>query len=131
MRVLDASFVVEVLLRTSLGIRYVDRVVDSDESLHVPHLLDVETLHALRRLILAGEVTAQRGLEALVMLLDLPLVRHDHVPLLGRMWELRASMTAYDAAYIALAEGLPAVLVTCDGKLARAHGHRARVELLT
>ncbi len=131
MRVLDASFVVEVLLRTSLGIRYVDRVVDSDESLHVPHLLDVETLHALRRLIFAGEVTAQRGLEALVMLLDLPLVRHDHVPLLGRMWELRASMTAYDAAYIALAEGLPAVLVTCDGKLARAHGHRARVELLT
>ena len=131
MRVLDASFVVEVLLRTSLGIRYVDRVVDSDELLHVPHLLDVETLHALRRLIFAGEVTAQRGLEALVMLLDLPLVRHDHVPLLGRMWELRASMTAYDAAYIALAEGLPAVLVTCDGKLARAHGHRARVELLT
>jgi len=64
-------------------------------------------------------------------MLDLPLVRHAHTPILGRMWELRTSMTSYDAAYVALAEGLPAVLLTCDGRLSRAHGHRATVELLS
>jgi predicted nucleic acid-binding protein len=63
-------------------------------------------------------------------LASLPLHRHGHAPLLSRVWELRESMTAYDAAYIALAEGLEAPLLTCDAKLRRSHGHDARVELL-
>ena len=131
MIVLDASLVIEVLLRTPLGVRHTDRVLGGEESLHAPHLIDVEALQVLRRLTLAKELDAQRAAQALVTLVDLPLVRHDHTPLIGRIWELRKSVTAYDAAYIALAEALPAVLLTCDGKLARSHGHRARVELLT
>jgi predicted nucleic acid-binding protein len=131
MRVLDASVLVEILLQTPVGIRHLDYVLDSNESLHAPHLLDLETLQTVRRLTLAGEISAGRAEAALISLLDLQLTRHEHTPLIGRIWELRTSVTAYDAAYVALAEGLPAVLLTCDAKLARAHGHRARVELLT
>jgi predicted nucleic acid-binding protein len=126
----DASLVVEVVLRTPLGIRHAGRVLASNESLHVPHLLDVEAAQVLRRLTLLGQVQAGRAEQALEILTDLPLVRHGHTPLIGRVWQLRTSMTAYDAVYIALAEGLDAVLLTCDGRLSRSHGHRARVELL-
>jgi predicted nucleic acid-binding protein len=50
---------------------------------------------------------------------------------MGRIWQLRTSMTTYDAVYVALAEGLSTVLLTCDSELARAHGHHADIELLT
>jgi predicted nucleic acid-binding protein len=130
-RVLDASVLVEILLQTPLGIRHTDRVLDRNDSLHAPHLLDLETLQAIRRLTLVGEISTGRAEAALIALLDLQLTRHEHTPLIGRIWDLRASITAYDAAYVALAEGLSAVLLTCDGKLARAHGHRAKIELLT
>lgn len=131
MRVLDASVLVEILLQTPLGIRHIDRVLDRDDSLHAPHLLDLEILQAIRRLTLLGEISAGRADAALIALLNLPLIRHEHTTFVGRIWELRTAMTAYDAAYVALAEGLSAVLLTCDGKLARAHGHRANIELLT
>lgn len=131
MRVLDASLLIEIVLQTPLGLRHTDRVLDSNKSLHVPHLLEIETLQGIRRLTLAGEISMERAEAALITLLNLPLTRHGHTPYIGRIWELRSSMTAYDATYIALAEVLPAVLFTCDGKLARAHGHHARVELLT
>ena len=130
MSVLDASLVVEVILRTPLGIRHADRVLDANDPLHVPHLLDVEAVQVLRRLTLEGELAPERAEQALDVLTDLPLVRHDHTPLITRAWALRTSMTAYDAMYVALAEGLDATLLTCDGRLARSHGHRARVELL-
>jgi predicted nucleic acid-binding protein len=130
MWVLDASIVLEVLLRSPLGLRHADRVLQSDTGLHAPHLIDVEVAQVLRRLTLAGEIQSGRAALALQTLADLPLIRHDHVALLSRIWELRSSVTAYDAAYIALAEGLASGLLTCDGKLSRSHGHRARVELL-
>ena len=111
--------------------RHIDRVLDRDDTLHAPHLLDIEAIQAIRRMTLAGELSVRSAETALVTLLDLPVTRHEHTPFVGRIWELRSSVTAYDAAYIALAEGLPAVLFTCDSKLARAHGHRAQIELLT
>jgi predicted nucleic acid-binding protein len=129
MYVLDASLLVEVLLRTDLGIRHTDLVLNM-ESLHVPHLLDLEVLQVIRRLTLAGNLDMERAATALNVLIDLPLVRHEHMPFLDRIWQLRTAMTAYDAAYVALAEGLGAVLLTCDGRLARAHGHRAQINLL-
>jgi predicted nucleic acid-binding protein len=130
-RVLDASVLVEILLQTPLGIRHMDRVLNSNDSFHVPHLLDLEILQAVRRLTLAGEIPIERAEAALVALLDLQLTRHEHTPFIGRIWQLRASMTSYDAVYVALAEGLSAVLLTCDSKLARAHGHHASIDLLT
>ena len=85
----------------------------------------------VRRLTRAGELSTSRANQAFTLLRDLPLIRHTHLPFLDRIWELHNSMTAYDPTYVALAEGLSAVLLTCDGKLARAHGHLAHVRLLT
>jgi predicted nucleic acid-binding protein len=90
-----------------------------------------EKLQAIRRPMLADEITSERADAALVAMLGLNLTRYQHTPFVGRIWELRTSVTAYDAAYVALAEVLPAVLFTCDGKLAQSHGHRAQIELLT
>ena len=131
MRVLDASLLVEILLQTPLGIRHMDRVLDPNDSLHAPHLLELETLQAVRRLTLARQIPIRRAEAALIALLDLRLTRHGHTAFIGRIWELRTSMTAYDAAYIGLAEALSAVLLTCDARLARSQGHHAHVELLT
>lgn len=105
------------------------RFEGSGESLHAPHLLDVEVLHGLRRLALRGQMSRTRSDEALQDLLDVDVSLYPHAPLAGRIWELRENLTAYDAAYVALAEALDAPLITTDGRLARASGHRATVEL--
>ena len=97
--------------------------------MHAPHLLDVEVTHALRRHFLQGAIDEQRGQEALNDLAAWPLTRHVHGPLVPRIWALRNNVTAYDAAYIALAEMLHAPLLTCDSRLAASGGHNARIEL--
>lgn len=130
MIVADASALLELLLGTEAAPRAAARLLDPAESLHVPHLVDVEVTQAIRRYAATGDLSPRQGERALADLLDLPLNRYAHAVLLQRAWELRRSVTAYDAMYIALAEALDAPLVTRDAKLARAHGHRARVELL-
>lgn len=130
MIVVDASAVLELLLKTTRAAGVADRVFDPRESIHAPHLLDVEVAQVLRRLVRAETLVETRAGEALSDLEALSVVRHAHLPMLRRIWALRNSVTAYDAAYIALAEALDAPLVTCDAKLARAHGHSATVELV-
>ena len=130
MIVLDASVVVELLLRTPDASRIEERVFAGGEALHAPHLLDIEAAHVMRRYALAGELSPVRAAQALDLLAAMPLVRHPHTAMLPRIWTLRENLTAYDAAYIALAEGLGAMLVTRDARLAKARGHRARVELV-
>ena len=130
MTVVDASAVVEMLLRTPVGEKCRERLLAVDESLCAPHLLDVEVAQVMRRFAGRGEITAARGSEALVDLADLPLTRYPHGPLLERVWELRNSVSAYDAVYLALAEALDAPIVTSDGRVARAHGHHATVQVL-
>ena len=106
------------------------RALEPDERLHAPQLLDIEVAHVLRRLVLQRQLTSERGEAALDDLASLVIERHGHEHLMTRVWELRNSMSAYDAAYVALAEGLHAPLITCDGKLAAAGGHLAVVELI-
>ena len=130
MIVVDASALIEVLLGTSVASRLTERFFADGETLHAPHLLDVEVAQVLRRYALGGLFGAERGVEALDDLADFPLVRYPHQPLLPRIWELRHNVTAYDAAYLALAEALGAPLVTRDAKLASAAGHEARIELM-
>ena len=131
MIVVDASALLEMLLRTPRGDVVEERLFAPDAgALCAPHLLDVEVVQVLRRLAETGRLREARAREVLLDLTDLPLARYPHDPLVGRMWQLRANLTAYDAAYVALAESLPAPLITCDKKLARAPGHRARFELL-
>jgi len=126
----DASAVLELLLATAAADHIAARLLDPAETLHAPHLLDVEIAQALRRYVQSGDLAPLQAERALADLLDLPLHRHSHDVLLPRAWELRRSITAYGAMYVALAEGLDAALITRDRHLARAHGHHARIELL-
>jgi predicted nucleic acid-binding protein len=99
------------------------------ESLHAPHLLDLEVAQVLRRLSAEGTLTTQRADEAIRDLLDLRLTRYAHSILLPRIWQHRHNLSAYDAAYVALAETLGATLITRDACLASAPGHSAMIEL--
>jgi predicted nucleic acid-binding protein len=127
--VLDASAVVDYVLWIGAAPRIASRISRTGEAIHAPYLLDIEVAHALRRYSLRGALSPERGAQALVDLADLRLRRYPHLPLLPRIWELRANLSAFDAAYVALAEALDAPLVTSDAALARAPGHRARVEV--
>lgn len=130
MIVADASAITELLLQTELGTRVERRIYRDDDDLHAPHLLDVEILSALRRLVRAGEVVRERAEEAIEDLALLRIIRHGHLDLATRAWELRQNFTAYDAMYLALAESLDATVVTCDGPFGAAPGHSARIEVI-
>ena len=130
MIVVDASAVLEILLNTATAPRVAEHFFAPGETLHVPHLLDLEVAQVLRRYEASGELDSARGVEALEDLADLPLVRYPHDIFLSRIWQLRHHATAYDAAYLALAEALGASLVTLDSGLAKVPGHQARVILL-
>jgi predicted nucleic acid-binding protein len=128
--VLDASAAVDWLLQTPAGRRIDERIFLRNESLHSPHLLDLEVVQALRRLVRERAVSADRADQATNDLLDLRITRYPHVVFLSRIWQLRQNFSAYDAAYVAVAEGLRAPLLTRDGRLASAAGHHATVELI-
>ena len=130
MIVVDASAVLEFLLQTSLGARVEARLFGEEDELHAPHLLDVEITQGLRRLVRTGEVSSGRAEEAIADLIDLDLHRHAHLDLLDRAWKLRDNISAYDAMYVALAEAIEAPIITCDSPLAKAPGHRARIEVI-
>lgn len=129
MIVIDASALIEMLLVTGVGTRVRARLFREDDTLHAPHLLDLEIVQVLRRACLIGELQPHRAAEALADLDGLRIVRHPHEPYVPRIWQLRHSLTAYDAAYVALAEALDAPLLTRDARMASAHGYRARIEL--
>ena len=130
MIVLDASALVELLLNTPAGQAVAARIADPELGVHVPHLADIEVAQALRRLASSGELQAKDAVVALDDLRSLDLQRHSHEPLLERVWELRRNLSAYDAVYVALAEVLDAVVLTCDGRLARAPAVSHCVELI-
>lgn len=129
MIVVDASALLEALLRTSTAEAVEKRLFASGETLHAPHLLDVEVTQVIRRYAIAGEVAEERGRAALADLIDFPIRRYPHGFLLPRVWELRNSLTAYDAVYVALAEALDAPLLTRDRRLAAAARRHVRIEL--
>ena len=130
MIVVDASALLEVLLRTPTADVVEERLFAPGQTLHAPHLLDVEIAQTLRRYAAHGDLDDERGRMALDDLADFPLRRYPHDFLLSRMWELRNNVTAYDAAYVALAEALDAPLLTRDRRLAAAAGDRVEVELV-
>jgi predicted nucleic acid-binding protein len=128
--VLDASAAVSIFLNIGPEAgRIRQRIVQPDETLHVPHVFDVEVLHVLRRYSLSGTLSESRGRLALSRLSSTRLTRYPHASFVRRIWELRHNLTGYDAAYVALAEVLDAPLVTMDARLAQAPGHSAAVEL--
>ena len=130
MIIVDASAVIEFLFATRLAGPVGDRIVDPREEVGCPCLLDAEVAHVIHRWHFAGIVDEPRARRAIDHLARLRALRWPHEPLLPRMWDLRHNFTAYDAAYIALAESLGATLLTCDGALARSHGINCEVELI-
>lgn len=132
MIVMDASATVELLLNTRLGRCVSSRLeVGPEVALHAPGLIFVEVAQVMRRFARSGIIDDLRGAMVLLDLRQLGLQICDHDVLLDRIWQLRENLTAYDAAYVALAEALGAVLLTTDAKLARAGGHRAEIEVVS
>jgi predicted nucleic acid-binding protein len=130
MIVVDASALLEALLRTPAARAVEERLFEPQQTLHAPHLLDIEVAQVIRRYAAKGEIDSKRGRAALADLADFPFRRYPHDFLLPRVWDLRNNLTAYDAVYVALAEALDAPLLTRDQRLAAAAGHHARVELV-
>jgi predicted nucleic acid-binding protein len=133
MLVLDASALVDLLLARPQAEQIGRHVADHTPEIHAPELIDLEVLSALRRLVSSGETSSERAAEAVDDLLALPIERHRHAPLLERVWELRATVTTYDASYVALAEALSdpaAALLTTDVRLARATAANSQVKTL-
>lgn len=128
MIVVDASALMEVLLRTNLASEVEARLF-CGETLHAPHLLDLEVAQVLRRYERVGDLSARRGREAIADLEALQIERYPHHLFLHRVWSLRANATAYDACYLALAEALSAPLLTTDARLANVPGHVATIEV--
>ena len=127
--VLDASAVVELVLVTTPGVRIRRRLSDPGISMHSPELVDLEVINVLRRYVNAKLVTMDRATQAVGILEDLDLRRHRHGPMLRRIWSWRSNLTAYDAAYVALAEVLNGPLLTTDARLARAPNLPVPVEI--
>ncbi len=129
MIVLDASAAVDWVLQTTAGQRIENRIYFHSETLHTPHLLDLEVTQVLRRLTRQGVVPVRRANEAVRDLLDLRITRYPHTLLVPQIWQLRHNFSAYDAAYIVLAEKLGAALVTRDAQRASASGHTANIQV--
>jgi predicted nucleic acid-binding protein len=127
--VLDASAAVDWLLQTPAGQQIEKRIYSRGESLYAPHLLDLEVAQVLRCLVREGLISSQRGDQALEDFLDMRVTRYPHFVLLPRIWRLRHNLSAYDAAYIVLAEKLSAPLISRDTRLSSAPGHTAQIEL--
>lgn len=127
MLVLDASALVEVLLQTPDAARVEARLTAGPAPLCAPHVIDLEVAQALRGLVAGGHLDAERGREALEDLADFPLYRYPHHPMLAAIWSRRGHLTAYDAAYLELAEALDCPLLTRDRRLARTGGRIERV----
>jgi predicted nucleic acid-binding protein len=127
--VVDASLIIEVLLQSRAAPSIEQRIFSPGEILCAPHLLDLEVAQVLRRHVRMGALTPERGLQAIQDMGDLRLDRYPHYILLPRIWKLRQNLTAYDAAYLALAEALDAPLVTRDRALGSTNS-TAAVEVL-
>jgi len=127
--VLDASAAIDWLLQTAVGQEIENRIYSLGESLHAPHLLDLEVAQVLRRLVREGAVSAPRADQAIQDLVDLRVTRYPHFVFLPHIWRLRHNFSAFDAAYIALTEKLGATLITRDIRLASASARTVSIEL--
>jgi predicted nucleic acid-binding protein len=127
--VLDASAVVEYLTEPASIGEWVRGIVEDQDELAAPHLIDVETLSAIRKKLLRKELTRSAAEAAVADFSDLSVTRYAITDFLLRLWELRRTLTPYDACYVALAEGLDVPLVTTDRRLGRSRGHGAEVLL--
>jgi predicted nucleic acid-binding protein len=129
--VVDASAILEYLLRTPAGLRLAPVLQDPDAVLNVPSLCDIEVASGVRGLLRGTKLSPSRAAQAMEAWLMLPVFRHGHTTLLSRILALRENFSAYDATYVALAEKLGATLVTADDALMRATRGLGGTEVVT
>ena len=125
---LDASAAAELVLATPPGAAVARRLRGA--AVHAPAHFDVEVIGAIRRAVVRRLISDHEGLVAVADFRCLPLRRWPTKPFVQRAYQLRRTHTIADAMYVALAEGLAAPLITCDGRLAQSHGHDAEIELI-
>jgi predicted nucleic acid-binding protein len=130
MIILDASAVVDLLVEPAAATGQLRASIRTASLVHAPHLMDAEVTSALRRQVLQGRIDQITARRAIRRLAAMRVKLWPHQPLLGRAFALRHQLSAYDAIYVAMAEATGATLVTRDERLARATGHRARVEVV-
>ena len=127
MIVIDASLALELAFVTPLSQELERRMNESGRELAAPEIIDLEFLQALRRLLRLKLSDQSRAKAAIGVFSATPIQRFSHLPLQTRIWSLRDNLTAYDAAYFALAEMLDAPLWTRDTKFRAAPWHRAKL----
>lgn len=130
MIVIDASLALDIAIATPDGMVLRDRLSRDGGALAAPDVIELEVLQTLRRQLRNDRFTQKRASEALAIFDALEIERFSHRPLRARIWALKDNLTAYDAAYFALAEWLDAPLWTRDEKFGGVPGHRAIVEIL-
>jgi len=123
--VADASTVVAALFSDGMAREIVQR-----EQVQAPHLIDSEVAHVLRARVRRQVIDATTGWDLLHRFRWMAITRHGTFAVLDRVWELRDNLTAYDAAYVALAEAIDCPLVTADARISRAPGLRCSVTVL-
>jgi predicted nucleic acid-binding protein len=128
--VVDASVVVEIVLRMPAAAALERRLFEPALTAYAPHLLDIEVAQAIRRSAASGYIAPERGRQALADVADFPLHRYPHGFLLQQVWDLRNNLSAYDAVYVALAKILDAPLLTRDRRLANTASRHARIEVV-
>ena len=124
MLVADASAVIGALLNARV------RGVLADLQVHAPHLMDSEIASAIGRRVRTGRLDSRAGWELLERYRRLGIMRHSTFPMFERIWELRDNLSAYDAAYVALAEALDCTLLTGDARISGTPGLRCPVTVV-
>ncbi len=130
MIVADASAVLEVLLGTPASLAVAEQLFAPGQTVHAPHLIDLEVAHAIRRYVGFRDIDDALGRAAIGNMVDLQIRRYPHDVLLPRVWDLRGNLSAYDAVYVALAEALDAPLLTRDRGVADAAGRFTKVQVI-
>lgn len=125
--VIDTSALMEVLGAAAPD-KALTRLVSTGYA-HAPEMIELEAVSFLRKSVRRGAMSLVTAEGVLGNLRELPIARSPHRALLPRVWALRDSLTAYDAAFVALAEKLDCPLVTCDARLAKSHGHDVTIDL--
>jgi predicted nucleic acid-binding protein len=127
MLVVDTSAVVHALMHRPADPRLLDRL--ADDELGAPHVIDLEVLHVLRRHVRLGTITADQAADTRRDFAAMPILRYAHSGMADRIWDLRDNLTAYDAAYVALAGTVDCPLITSDARMAKSSGHLAHIEV--
>ena len=127
MIVLDASAAIDYLVDGGERGEWVAERIAREAAVAAPHVIDVEVVSGLRRLLSRADVTRRQAETGLTDFAELRITRYPVTIFLDRIWRLRSVLTPYDAAYVALGEALGSPLLTTDARLARAQGHQAAI----